>query len=160
MTVWAATTALQFSAGGETVDIYTLSDPRTDEPFYIGASTAVKTRFKTHIHAARRVGKDGDGALVKERIRTILDAGCRPILTVLEPDADSTRERVWVRRLKAAGEKLLNKQFAVDRSPEEICARQRARAAKHRAAYKAATGFSRGYSRACQQGVIACQQTQ
>jgi hypothetical protein len=127
--------------------IYSLTDPRSMQVFYVGQTTNPKDRLSTHIAVSKIAGKDGDGHRVKERITEILQAGFRPSMAILERTMDKTREKHWIKHCLFLGLPLANKAYTVVLTHEEVCSRQRKAAAKHRAKRMAETGFTKGKSR-------------
>jgi hypothetical protein len=127
--------------------IYSLTDPRSMQVFYVGQTTNPKARLGTHIAVSKIKGKDGDSQAVKNRITEIIQAGFLPSMAILEKTPDKAREIHWIQHCIFIGLPLLNKQFTVIKTKEERCALQRKSAAKHRAKRLAETGFTKGTSR-------------
>lgn len=89
------------------VYIYTLSDPNTGRPRYVGLTSDPKHRMTCHISPSH-VGKNSARALW---IRGLLEQGHRPKLSVVEvcrAEDAAQAEHNWISRLLEQGEILLN----------------------------------------------------
>lgn len=87
--------------------IYLLSDPRTDEPKYIGYSVNPTARMKQHAQGAR----NGAFSRSAKWWRELLHLGLEPVFSILELAKDGQQqhaERAWIRRFRDAGHSLLN----------------------------------------------------
>jgi hypothetical protein len=127
--------------------IYSLTDPRSMQVFYVGQTTNPKDCLSTHIAVSKLPGKDGDGRAIKARVREIIQAGFRPTMSILETTPDKAQEKHWIQHCLFLGLPLLNKAHALNRTREELNAMQRVCAARHRAKRKAETGYTKGKTR-------------
>lgn len=90
--------------------IYTLIDPRSGKPFYVGQSKHPERRLKEHIYLALQVVRDHLDARGR-CIRDILASGQLPALAILEATSAEridSAEFEWFARLIAEGAPLLN----------------------------------------------------
>lgn len=91
----------------KTVFIYDLSDPLTGFVRYVGKSVRPKERLAAHIRQARA----GSPVYCKRWISGLLQAGQRPVLSILEEVSASeadVAERYWIASLRLAGAELTN----------------------------------------------------
>lgn len=92
--------------------VYALTDPRTGEARYVGQSMNPNHRHDEHVGVvARRLPQDSAGSPLRAWIRSLLDQGLEPEMTILEAtskEAVNTAEERWVQTLKAEGAHLLN----------------------------------------------------
>lgn len=100
--------------------IYALIDPVTYEPFYVGATSNLPSRFVAHVSDSIRntPEPDEDGYVLRsasfdkeQRIRDILAAGSYPGVVVLEKTTKrdyAACERRWTQVLDNRGFKLVN----------------------------------------------------
>jgi hypothetical protein len=83
--------------------IYALVDPRDGEIRYVGKAKDLKVRLWGHLHEKARTHK-------ANWIRSLLAAGLKPELRVLEETGDdwAERERWWIRHFRETGTQLTN----------------------------------------------------
>lgn len=85
--------------------VYLLSDPRTNEPRYVGVtSRTVPIRMQQHRYQA----KAGKKRPVCNWIRKLIGLGLEPIVTILEVAEDRIREAHWIAVYRASGHRMLN----------------------------------------------------
>lgn len=81
------------------IDIYSLSDPISNEIRYIGKSVDAKRRFYNHI----KMAKSGDKRHISNWINKLLKDGKRPVLNIIERcnnDNWIEREMFWISNYK------------------------------------------------------------
>jgi hypothetical protein len=86
--------------------IYALTDPRIPEAVrYVGVTRQkLSIRLIAHVHTA----KYGGHLPVHRWIKKLLDAGVRPLATVVEETEDRMREKHWMLHYAKQGMRLLN----------------------------------------------------
>jgi hypothetical protein len=92
-------------AARKPLSIYTLADPRTGQVRYVGATSDVGARFKTH-----RSCKGGDNYPRKAWLAELRALGLTPVCVVLEegPGTGYADERKWIAFYLAIGADLTN----------------------------------------------------
>lgn len=95
------------------ISIYTLTDPRTEEVFYVGQSVNPKERYGTHIYTRKKVMPRQVGLTpTQERICEICDSGLKPIMSIIDTADGFTESRQkedhWIRTFRAEGKTLTN----------------------------------------------------
>lgn len=96
-------------------EIYTLSDPRTQEVRYVGVTFRGKRRYNEHISRAMTGGKTHRDCW----IRSLIVAGVRPFYRVVETgDGDGWQdaERAWIAKYRQS-ERLVNHTDGGDGTP-------------------------------------------
>lgn len=93
---------------------YTMIDPRTGNPFYVGQSIHPQHRLNQHITTRfRALPGNVDLTPTQLRIREICDAGLEPTLKIVEevPNYLGARlsEHTWIQKLNEQGYQLTNK---------------------------------------------------
>lgn len=92
-------------------NVYVLIDPQNQGIFYVGITVDPKTRLMAAIAEARRK-HDGKRRIVCSRIEDILNDGHRPLMHVIDGDADChsayQKEKLWIVRLNRSGVELFN----------------------------------------------------
>ena len=103
--------------------IYTLSDPRTEEVRYVGITKLeLRKRLTRHVSLARR----RPGYHVSSWIHQLLERKLRPVITLIETTDNPERERYWIQHYRSLGARLTNLsegcegQIGMERS-EETC---------------------------------------
>lgn len=87
--------------------IYSLNDPITLDPFYIGATNRpLDKRLKSHISAAMRVGNsESYHAGRKEKVRSIIRGGTSPLICKIDevamPLACGKEKEFYMKFIKA-----------------------------------------------------------
>lgn len=90
--------------------IYTLCDPISDEPFYVGQSTNLRQRFNMHMFQSRH----GHTADVCNVIRALIENGDKPICKTIDEIVTSHHdlvlklEALWKWKLSMEGRILVN----------------------------------------------------
>ena len=85
--------------------IYTLSDPRTEDIRYVGITIQeLKRRLRQHLAAARK----RTPYYVSAWIRQLLEQELRPTITLIETTEDPNRERYWIQHYRRLGARLTN----------------------------------------------------
>jgi hypothetical protein len=81
---------------GETMRyfIYTLTDPRTGSIFYVGCTTNVKRREAQH--NLYKHSPEVEGIKYVTYLANLRQAGCKPVMVVVEQTEDKTREEYWI----------------------------------------------------------------
>src|ERR1700753_3270619 len=100
----------------ETVEIYALRDPETNEIRYIGKANNSQARLKSHLRDARTRRTP-----VYSWINSLLRRGLSPDMIVLEtcgPDVWKEREIALIAQYRAASSRLLN---VADGGDEPFC---------------------------------------
>jgi hypothetical protein len=85
--------------------IYSLQDPVTSATHYIGVTVHFEDRLGTHL-ARAKANKRTDPVYVW--IRSLLDAGLKPRLVILEENGSEERERWWIGHFRSLGSPLTN----------------------------------------------------
>lgn len=93
--------------------VYILTDPRNNEPFYVGFTMNPMHRYKLHIYARKSLSSEfKKHTPTKKRICEICDAGFMPIMEIVDFDKGSVGGRYledrWIKALIARGFKLTN----------------------------------------------------
>ena len=83
--------------------IYSISNPLTNEVFYVGATLNIEQRAKQHISPSICYR-------CTEMIQSIIKSGSMPLFTVLEIAEDNWREveKKWIYHFIEKGEPMLN----------------------------------------------------
>lgn len=86
--------------------IYTISDPITNNVFYVGATVNIEQRAKQHMSSSISYR-------CTETIQEIMEKGNLPLFTVLEIAYDDWRdiEKKWIYHFIEKGEPMLNKEM-------------------------------------------------
>ena len=90
----------------ETTNIYTLTDPRTNEVRYVGKANNVKQRYKAHLNRARK-----HQTYKKNWLEQLRREGLKPIIDVIDvvPMGDwQYWETYWISQMKQWGFNLVN----------------------------------------------------
>lgn len=92
--------------------VYALSDPRTHETRYVGQSMNPNHRHEEHVAVVtRRLPEEAASSSLRTWIRSLLDEGLEPEMTILEATSKGNVNRAeerWVQTLRAEGAHLLN----------------------------------------------------
>jgi len=92
----------------EKVNIYFISDPFTNDIFYVGKTElTLNQRLNGHISTARKL----PGKRLSKRIIEIIQKGKRPVIEILEVvDYEDWQESeiFWIKKFEEIGHPLLN----------------------------------------------------
>ena len=97
--------------------IYSLTDPRLMQVFYVGCTAKPGQRYADHKKSPRLTGNGSNGRKVKARIAEIQAQGFQPIMTILEQTEDKSREKHWIRHCSFLGLSLVNTMLYRERKP-------------------------------------------
>ncbi len=95
--------------------IYSLTDPRLMQVFYIGCTANPHKRLADHKKSPGCKGSNG--RKVKARIAEVQAQGFQPVMTILEQTEDKNREKHWIRHCIFLGLTLTNTQLYKERKP-------------------------------------------
>lgn len=85
--------------------IYYLSDPRTKDIRYVGITKLrLSVRLGNHIRHARA----GEATRKGNWLRALLGENVRPLITLIEDNADHAREIYWIKKYREDGHALVN----------------------------------------------------